>query len=57
MEELMTEDELCKWLRISTVTAYRWRKEGMPFIKVNRAVRYDRNKVQEWLEKRSQSNN
>lgn len=30
------------------------RKEGMPFIKLGKAVRYDKDKVQEWLYKRTQ---
>ncbi|MCM1567806.1 MAG: helix-turn-helix domain-containing protein [Dehalobacter sp.] len=53
MEELLTKNELCKWLKISSMTAYRWRKEGMPFIQHGNVIRYDKAKVTEWLEKKN----
>ncbi|MCL6558138.1 MAG: helix-turn-helix domain-containing protein [Firmicutes bacterium] len=53
MEELLTQEELCKWLKISNMTAYRWRKEGMPYIKRGNVVRYDKAKVKEWLERKN----
>lgn len=49
----MTEGELMEWLRISRSTAVRWRKEGMPYMQVNRIVRYDRDLVQKWLDEKS----
>lgn len=53
MEEYLTQQELCKWLKISTATAWRWRKEGMPYIKHGNSVRFDKAKVQEWLERKN----
>ncbi|NLB78261.1 MAG: helix-turn-helix domain-containing protein [Clostridiaceae bacterium] len=55
MGEYLTEKQICEWLSISRSTAIRLRKEGMPFIKLGKAVRYDKDKVQEWLDKRIQS--
>ena len=52
-EELLTVKELCKWLKISRSTADRWRNEGMPFIKHSKSVRFDKDKVQEWLERKN----
>jgi excisionase family DNA binding protein len=53
MKEYLTQQELCKWLKISMATAWRWRKEGMPFIKHGNSVRFDKDKVQEWFEKKN----
>jgi len=52
-QELLTVEELCRWLKISRSTADRWRKEGMPFIKQSRLVRFDREEVLKWLKKNS----
>lgn len=48
-EELITIDELCKWLRITRTTEWRWRKEGMPFMKYGNIVRYEKQDVLKWL--------
>jgi excisionase family DNA binding protein len=53
MEEYLTQQELCRWLKISTATAWRWRKGGMPYIKHGNSVRFDRTKVKEWLERKN----
>jgi predicted site-specific integrase-resolvase len=55
MGEYITENQLCEWLKISKSTAIRWRKEGMPFTKVSKTIRYDKDKVQIWLDKKSQN--
>ncbi|PKM90309.1 MAG: hypothetical protein CVU87_02680 [Firmicutes bacterium HGW-Firmicutes-12] len=47
--ELITQEELCKWLKISVMTSYRWRKEGMPFLQVGRQVRFEKDVVLKWL--------
>jgi len=48
----LTLDELCKELNIeiNRVTAWRWRKEGMPCIQHGKKIRYDKDKVIEWME-------
>lgn len=48
-EEILTQQELCKWLKISRSTAERWRKEGMPFYKTGRLVRFNKAEIIEWL--------
>lgn len=48
-EDLLTVDELCSWLKVTRITVERWRKKGMPFIKVGRLVRFDREKVKQWI--------
>lgn len=55
MGEFLTEKQLCEWLKISRSTAIRWRKNGLPFAKVNKSVRYDKDKVQEWIDKKSKN--
>lgn len=55
MGEYITENQLCEWLKISKSTAIRWRKGGMPYTKVDKAIRYDKDKVQNWLDKKSQN--
>jgi len=35
------------------MTAYRWRKEGMPYLKHGKVVRYEKAKVQAWLERKN----
>ncbi len=51
--ELLTVEELCRWLKISRSTADRWRKEGMPFSKKKRLVRFDKEEVLEWLKEKN----
>lgn len=50
-DELLTKEELCKLLKISRPTLDRWRKQGLPYIKTGRLVRFDRNEVMEWIKK------
>jgi len=47
----LDEKQLCAHLRISSVTATKWRAQaaGPPFIKVGRLVRYRRADVEAWL--------
>ena len=50
MGEYLTESGLCQWLKISRSTANRWRREGMPFTKINKSVRFDIDTVQKWID-------
>jgi excisionase family DNA binding protein len=54
MEEYLTKGELAKLLKVSEVTVDRWRKEGLPCIKIKRKVLFDQEEVQRWLKKKSQ---
>lgn len=49
MEELITEKELCEWLKINPVTAWRWRKEGMPYLGRKKTIRYNKEQVINWM--------
>lgn len=53
-EELLTQNELCERLKITSVTAYRYRKQGMPHLGSGKGVRYKMSEVQEWLKKKEQ---
>jgi excisionase family DNA binding protein len=47
----LTLKELCKELNIKAdrTTAWRWRKQGMPYIKIGNQIRYDKEEVIRWL--------
>lgn len=47
--ELMTNEQLCEYLKVTRQTLYNWREEGMPSIKIGRGVRFELEKVMEWL--------
>lgn len=49
MADWITEQELCNWLKIHRVTAYKWRKEGMPYIGRRKSIRYNKEQVEQWL--------
>lgn len=55
LADWITEDELCEWLNIVRTTAWRWRKEGMPYIGKKKSIRYNKAEVEKWL--KSQKNN
>lgn len=48
--EYVTIDELMKLLKIGRTTINRWRKEGMPSIKIGRGVRFILADVMDWIE-------
>lgn len=51
-EIYLTEKELCSWLKISRSKVLNLRKEGMPFIKLGKNVRFDKEKIEEWLKEK-----
>lgn len=53
--KLLTSKELQTIYSLSRSTIDRWRKEGMPSMKVGRSVRFDEDKVRRWIEKNKQS--
>ena len=50
-EEYLTVEEVCKWLKTSRATVNRWRKQGMPFVKAGKLVRFKKSEVEQWLQK------
>jgi excisionase family DNA binding protein len=51
MKELITEKQLIDLLKLSRATISRLRKNGMPYKKIGKSVRYDYDEVRQWLEK------
>lgn len=54
-DKYLTTIELCEWLKISRATLDRWRKKGLPFVKVDKAVRFDKDEVEKWLKENSKN--
>jgi excisionase family DNA binding protein len=55
-EELLNKPDVAQWLGVSVgaVDGYRREEEGgLPFVQVGRAVKFRRNDVEAWLEKRT----
>jgi predicted DNA-binding transcriptional regulator AlpA len=52
-QRFLTESELLEALRVKVdrTAVWRWRKKGMPHVKIGKAIRYDLAAVQEWLAK------
>jgi len=46
---LLTMKDICEKYHISRATVDRWRKEGMPFSKVGRGVRFIESEVDDWI--------
>jgi len=49
-EKLLTMEELMQLLSVSRSTLDRWRKNGLPFKKVGRSVRFDYKEVRDWID-------
>ncbi len=49
--ELITQEELAKMLRVSEgyLKNQRWKKEGIPYVKIGSKVFYDREDVMAWV--------
>lgn len=47
--EILTVEDLCSWLKVTRKTTERWRKDGLPYIKIGRSVRFEKEKVLQWL--------
>lgn len=52
-DNLLTVDQMCDWLMISRSTLVRWRKNGLPSIKVSKSVRFDKEEVKKWLKEQN----
>ena len=49
MGKLLRDKEVCRRLKVSSITLYRWRKQGMPHIKAGKQIRYDINSILNWF--------
>ncbi|WHH58497.1 helix-turn-helix domain-containing protein [Petroclostridium sp. X23] len=54
-DKLITLLELADYLKVTRTTIDRWRKEGMPCIKVGRGVRFNKEAVMQWIGKNKQN--
>lgn len=55
MDEYLTKSEIARLLKVSEVTIDRWRKEGLPSIKVKRKVLFNPDEVEKWLKEKSKN--
>ena len=50
MQNLMTERQMCEFLCVKPLSLYRFRQQGMPYIRLSyKLIRYDLDAVLEWL--------
>ena len=49
MDEYLTESDLAKKLQMSRTVLYQLRKEGMPYRRIHRTIRYNPEEVEAWL--------
>lgn len=56
LTNLISTKELARKLDVTEVTIWRWRKDGMPFLKLNNSIRFEEEKVFDWLKKKGVSN-
>jgi excisionase family DNA binding protein len=49
LKKLLTTKELAELLKVTTVTIWRWRDNGLPFIKIGRSIRFDFDEVMKWI--------
>lgn len=54
MGKMITSKELQQIYSLSRATIDRWRREGMPSIKVGRGVRFEEETVKKWIEENKQ---
>jgi phage terminase Nu1 subunit (DNA packaging protein) len=52
MEKLLTTKDVMEIYAVTRTTVTDWRKQGMPFKKYGKLVRFDPNEISEWLENR-----
>ena len=50
----MTVKELCDMMKVTRTTIDNWRKEGLPYKKFGKIVRFDKDEVMEWLNNRDE---
>lgn len=54
MAQLLTAAEVADQLKVKEDTVYHWAsKRKIPFVKVGRSLRFDQNKIDNWVNQRS----
>ncbi len=52
-QDLLTVEDLCRWLKVPKATVYDWTHTGViPHYKLGRLVRFDPQEIEAWLEAR-----
>ena len=46
---IITGKELAKYFKVSSSTVSKWKREGVPMLRLGRSVRFDLNEVTEWV--------
>lgn len=55
MPALLTTEQLMELLQLKDrTTVWKWRKKGLPFLKVGGSVRFDWDAVKAWIESRGE---
>jgi len=52
-DEVLTKEELAKFLKVTERTVDKMRDKGMPYFKIGTNVRFRKEKVLKWLEEQS----
>lgn len=48
-DEVLTQKQVCEWLKISRSTLARLRSRGLPALRVGSSLRFSRANVSDWL--------
>lgn len=51
--EFLTINDLSKFFQVSLATIYRWREDGLPYVKIGRLARYNIQDVQKWIDEKN----
>ena len=49
-DEILTIEEVAKFLKLSEPTIYRLKNTGLPYFKIGRNVRFKKKDILDWLE-------
>lgn len=49
MSNLITTKQLAEMLQVAEITIHKWRNKGLPFKKIGRAVRFNVEEVNQWI--------
>ena len=56
-KQILTVQDLKEFLNISEATIYKWKRErGLPHIKIGRTLRFNKDRILEWLEQHETGN-
>ena len=47
--KLLTIKDVCDMYKVSRATVDRWRRDGLPFSKVGKGVRFDEDVLKKWI--------